>query len=249
MTDFVISLADVPIAVSALHESTRDFCGGWLVDEPARERIVLTQDDIESERRYAAEQNVREGLRVRSYGDAYLETLALYRRAASVLLRYDTVVFHGAVLAVGERAYLFTAPSGTGKTTHARFWLAQVPGCYVLNGDKPLLRIGDSDVVAYGTPWMGKEGMGVNGFLPLAGLCVLRRDDHDHIERLDAREALSTIIAQSHRPKDPMGLVRVVELAGRMGSLVPLWQMGCTLDERSALMSWRAMCGLADAEA
>ena len=243
MTEFVVELAGVPLAVSALYESTKEFCEGWLTDKPAIEQVSLTQDDLEAERHYSAEQNLREGLSVRSYNDAYLETLALYRRVASTLLPYDVVVFHGAVLALDGRAYVFTAPSGTGKTTHARYWLSQVPGCYVLNGDKPLLRIGERDVVAYGTPWMGKENMGTNSSLPLAGLCVLRRDDHDHIERLDMRDALATLIAQTYRPKDPVGLVRVVELAGRLGTVVPLWQMGCTLNENSALVSWHAMTG------
>lgn len=243
MTEFVVELAGVSIAVSALHESTQTFCERWLTDKPAVEGVNLTQEDLEAERRYSVEHNLRMGLSVRPHADAYLETLALYRRVACVLLPYDVIVFHGAVLAVDERAYVFTAPSGTGKTTHARYWLAQVPGCYVLNGDKPLLRVGEHDVVAYGTPWMGKECMGTNASLPLAGLCVLRRDDHDHIEPLDMRDALATLIAQTYRPRDPNELVRVVELAGRLGSVVPLWQMGCTLNESSALVSWRAMAG------
>ena len=241
MYDFVLELAGVPILVEALHETTRDFCADYLTDAEPRERIVLTQDDIDAERRRSAEHDERDGVPVRDYSDAYLETLALYRRAADVLLAYDVVVFHGVVMGLEGKAYIITAPSGTGKSTHASYWLKQVPGAYVLNGDKPLLAVRDDEVIAYGTPWRGKERIGVPGSLPLAGLCIIERADEHQIERIEPREALPVLIQQTHRPSTPEGLVKGVEIAGRIGALVPLWRLGATLNEQSALVSSQAM--------
>ncbi len=244
MTEFTAKLAGIAIGVSALHETAREYCAEYVVADEPELRVALTQADIDTERRFSALHNEREGIPVHNYSDEYLETLALYRKIAEVLLPRGVIVFHGAVLAEGGRAYLFTAPSGTGKTTHARNWLATVPDCHVLNGDKPLLRIEDDRVIACGTPWMGKERMGCNESLPLAGICLLERDDHDHIGRIDAEEALTTFIAQSHRPDSPTSLLQVVELVDKLSTIVPIWRMGCTPDEASALVSWRAMSGV-----
>lgn len=241
MCDFVVDLAGVPIQVEALFETTRDYCADYLTDAEPRERIVLTQEIIDAEQRFAEKRNRREGLPVRQYSEPYLETLALYRKAADVLLAYDTVVFHGVVMGLDGAAYILTAPSGTGKSTHASYWLSQVPGSYVLNGDKPLLAVREGEVRAYGTPWRGKERIGVPGSLPVAGICIIERAKEDFIERLEPREALPVLIQQTHRPATADGLVKGVEIAGRISGMVPLWRLGATLNEHSAIVSSQAM--------
>ena len=54
--------------------------------------------------------------------DAYLETLAIYRKIAEKMPAYDTFLFHGSAISVDGKAYIFTAKSSTGKSTHARLW-------------------------------------------------------------------------------------------------------------------------------
>ena len=241
MMDFTLELAGVPIAVQALHESTKRFCSDYLVDKNPTISVCVAQDDIDTERERSARLDKQEGKPVRRFSDAYLETLALYRKIADAMIEQDAIVFHGCVLAVDGQAYLFTAPSGTGKTTHARFWLNVVPGAYVLNGDKPLLLLTGDKVLACGTPWQGKEHMGCNATLPLAGLCILDRDTYDHIERVTLPSVLGRLVQQTYRPDRPEALVRSIELAGAVGERVPLYHMGCTLDERSATVSYEAM--------
>lgn len=61
-----------------------------------------------------------EGQPIRQYSDAYLETTAVQRKLAEKLFDYDTLLFHGSTIAVDNQAYLFTAKSGTGKSTHTQ---------------------------------------------------------------------------------------------------------------------------------
>ena len=241
MVSFAVELADVCVGVEALFGSTRDFCADYLTDAVPTERVTITEADIAAEHERAARQDERDGLSPRTWSDTYLETLALYRKVAACFLPHDTVVFHGTAVAVAGRAYLFTAPSGTGKTTHARYWLSQVPGAYVLNGDKPLLRVDADDVRVFGTPWRGKERLGVRGNLPLAGLCLLERGEADAICRIDAHEALPELIRQTHCPSGADALVCVVGLVARLAQAVPLWRMQATLDEASAQVSYAGM--------
>ena len=240
-TNFTISLAGVPIAVSALYPSTERFCRDYLTREDPVCSLALTAQDIVHERQRSAQQDEREGLPPRSFSDAYLETLALYRKLALPLLERDTVIFHGSVLAVDGRAYLFTAPSGTGKTTHTRLWLDQIPGAVVLNGDKPLLRITEGEVLACGTPWQGKENYGCNLNLPLKAVCILTRAQENHIEPVTMSQALGTLIQQTHRPEGTQALLKTLELVGRLGSQVKLYRLGCNMDPGAAWVSYEGM--------
>ncbi|MBT1173184.1 hypothetical protein JS528_07430 [Bifidobacterium sp. MA2] len=181
MTDFRMRVAGLDVAVRSIHDRIRIQCADYLIasrgfDADAREAdlaVATTQSDIDHERTIGEPGDWR---------DDYLETLAVFRRIAEYGPMHDRLVFHGATIEVDGRAYIFTAPSGTGKSTHIRLW-RRVFGdrVAIINGDKPILRIerdssgGAPRVVAYGTPWAGKEGWQRNVSAPLGGICVVER--------------------------------------------------------------------------
>ena len=103
------------------------------------------------------------------FTDEYLESLALYENLTQLLLSRDVLQFHCSALAMDGRAYLFTAPSGTGKSTHARLW-RQVfgPRVTMINDDKPLVRRQtDGSWRVYGTPYGGKHNLQTNTSQPI----------------------------------------------------------------------------------
>lgn len=241
MTDFTISLAGKNIGVSAMHETTKKFCQNYLTEAEPDFTVVICQEDIEFERLKSAEEDALEQIPTRQFSDRYLETLALYRKLAKGMLDYGAVVFHGSVLAYEGRAYLFTALSGTGKTTHSRLWLKNIPGCHILNGDKPLLRVTEDGVFACGTPWQGKEGYGCNEMLPLEAICVLERDRTNHIELISFRDGMNTLIQQTNRPTEPALLIKTLDLIGKIGTGVKLYRLGCNMEDEAAFCSFEGM--------
>ena len=241
MIDFTISLAGIPVGVSALYQSTEDFCRDYLTDEGPEFRVEITREDISAEKKYSALQDQRDGIPQRRIKSSYLETLALYRKVALPLLERDTLVFHGSVVALNGRAYLFTAPSGTGKTTHTRLWLENIEGSYVLNGDKPLLRLTGERTLVCGTPWQGKENYGCREILPLDAICVLERAKENRIERIDLGGALPTLFRQTHTPSDPSAIAKTTSLIGKIAGTVRLYRMGCNMDPEAARVSYRGM--------
>lgn len=246
MTSFTLSLAGVPAGVEAIHPAVGRFCREFFSEETPAFRVTMTASDIESERVRAARSDARDGLPARDYADAYLESIALYRKLSVGLLDKDAVVFHGAALGAGERAFLFTARSGVGKTTHARLWLKNIPGAFILNGDKPLLRLRGDVVFACGTPWKGKENYGRNAMLPLEAICLLERDAANHIEPVSFRDALPTLLQQTNRPEDPDALRKTLEIVCGLEDRVRFYRMGCNMEDEAAQMSFRAMaegCG------
>ena len=85
---------------------------------------------------------------------------------------YDMFLMHAAVVAVDGVAYIFTAPSGTGKTTHTMLWKKHFGDrAVIVNGDKPLIRLQDGKVYVCSTPWegQGRAGPGARGDVPGGG--------------------------------------------------------------------------------
>ena len=82
----------------------------------------------------------------------------IYRKIADALVDDGVILYHGSVIAVDGQGYLFTAKSGTGKSTHTALW-RELFGerAVMVNDDKPLLRVKDDQVTVYGTPWNGNR--------------------------------------------------------------------------------------------
>lgn len=241
---FHMQLAGRVIEVRPLYPYLREYCQGYLTDAPAEFTIAATPADIALERERSAREDVLEGIPVRHFSDAYLETLAVYRRLALRLLEYDTLLFHGSALAMDGAGYLFTAKSGTGKSTHARLWREQFGARVVMvNDDKPLLRLTEGGVLVCGTPWDGKHRRNTNISVPLKAVCLLSRDETNHIAPVTAREAYPALLQQSYRPEEPAAMVRTLELVDRLAAGVALYALGCNMERSAALTAWRGMNG------
>lgn len=98
--------------------------------------------------------------------------------AQAVILREGLSIHASAVVSDGK-AYLFLGKSGTGKSTHARLWLKNIPGSHLLNDDNPAVRLIDGSPVAFGTPWSGKTPCYRDESAPVGGFVRLRQGDAD----------------------------------------------------------------------
>ena len=134
----------------------------------------------------------------------YAESICVFRAIAQQLPRFDAFVFHAAVVAYEGRGYAFSAPSGTGKTTHARLWMQVFGenGAEIINGDKPILRFIDGTLYAFGTPWCGKERMQKNTAVPLCALSFLERATENTVRTMGNAEAVARLIDQIIMPTE-----------------------------------------------
>ena len=158
------------------------------------------------------------------------EEIGLLRRVGLELLQnHDGMYIHGAVVLYKGLAYLFTATSGTGKSTHVQLW-KQLLGdrVRILNGDKPLLRRINGRIMVCGSPWRGKEGWGENTDAPLCGIFVLRRSTADRVEQLSDLEILDELLCATIYPEDPELTQKLLELIGHIMESVPVRALYCT---------------------
>ena len=221
-----------------IHEQCREYRAAGVPDF----RIEITPSDIVFEREKSAQADKAEERAIQFYSDGYLETLAAYRKIAERMPEYDTVLFHGSCVAVDGAGYLFTAKSGTGKSTHTRLWRELLGDrAIMINDDKPLIRISDSGAIIYGTPWDGKHHLSNNIAISLKAICILERAKENAILPVTREEALPMLIQQTYRPADPLTLAETLTLIDRLGMEVKLYRLRCNMDISAAKLSYGTM--------
>lgn len=159
------------------------------------------------------------------------------------LLGYDGMLLHASAVVKDGYAYLFSAPCGTGKSTHTSIW-RQTFGedqVIMLNDDKPALRREDGRWYAYGTPWSGKTDQNSNLRVPLGGVCMLSRGEVNEIEPFTGTKAVFAILEQTARPYSGAARMRVLELLDKLLQEVPVWKLRCTPTQEAARVSHEAM--------
>ena len=220
-------------------------CTAYRTDDGEEIFTIRTeQTDINLERERSAREDALEGRQVRTYSDEYLETLAVYRKIAEKMPFYDTFLFHGSCVAVDGTGYLFTAKSGTGKSTHTRLWREMLGDRAVMvNDDKPLIRVSEDGAYIYGTPWDGKHRLSSNICVPLKAVCVLTRAAENQIRRITAREAYPMLLQQSYRPTDTAAMTKTLSLIDRLSQQADLWRLGCNISPEAAQTAYDAMRG------
>lgn len=239
-----IGIADCAVAAEVMFESTQRLCKEYLCGQNADFTVEITPDDIAFEREKSRAEDLAEGKPARALTDAQLEITALQRKIAEKMFDYNTLVFHGSVVAVDGEAYLFTAKSGTGKSTHTALW-RQIFGerAVMVNDDKPFLRITQDGVTAYGSPWNGKHGLGSNIAAPLKGICILERGIENSIQEIPAGEALFMLLQQSNRPMDKRKMPIYMELLDTLSRNVRFYRLKCNQLPEAARISYEAMSG------
>lgn len=169
----------------------------------------------------------------------YLSTgINFYRK----LLDYDGFMLHASAVVVDEKAYLFSANSGTGKSTHTKLWLEYFGSrAYILNDDKPALRLIDGKWYAFGTPWSGKEDISVNTCAEVAGIAVVKRAEKNSIEPYVGTSAIFDIFSQVTRPRSYELREKSMNLLGKLISDVPIWKLSCNMELEAAKIAYQAM--------
>ena len=242
MAEFSMKIAGHTARVSSLFESTPQYFRSYLTDDPPEFFIHVTREDITFEQADLLEEAHRDGFKPRVFTDPFLERAAIQRAFAEYLFDHGILLFHGSAIAVDEKGYLFTAHSGTGKSTHTRFW-QQTFGdrAVMVNDDKPFLELREDGVWLHGSPWSGKHGLDSNICVPLQGLCILERGKENHIAPIAAQEALPMLQKQAYRPLAAEKESTFLQLTGQLSRSASLWKMACTKEPAAAQIAFDAM--------
>lgn len=234
---FKIKIADTVVEIHNVYQLVRALCKDYIYDGDGCDfSVASTKEMIEKEKLAMSEEHPQ--------NDAYVENICIYRQIALKLLERDAFVMHAATIGVGDKAYAFTAKSGTGKSTHIALWKRMLKEkVYAINGDKPIIRIVDGKVYVYGSPWCGKELWNSNVRAELNGLCFLERGEENSIEKIDISQAATMIMKQILIPSDAQGVIKTFDLVDKMLRSTNVWRLKCNISMEAAELSYKAMHG------
>ena len=168
----------------------------------------------------------------------YMGTGAYFSRE---LLKFDGSYLHASAVILNGKAYLFSANSGTGKSTHTEKW-CRLFGAKYLNDDKPALRRVDGVWFAYGTPWSGKHDLSSPEGVPLGGIAFLKRGQENTIKPMAAGDAVKYFMSQSlWQLGDSASMEKQLSLVDDILRRIPIWELTCRNDDAAAFVSRNAM--------
>ncbi len=241
MCDFKIGIAGKVVAVSALFDSTREYCRDYLTDSECVDiSVSVCKEDLEYEREKTKKEQSPEdfaGLTAHHF-----ELTAVYRKIAEALVDYNIILFHGSCIAVDGEAFIFSAKSGTGKSTHTALWRKRFgERCIMVNDDKPLIEVRDNEIVVWGTPWDGKHRLSTNTSVHLSAICILERATENSIVRQSVLAAFPELLGQTYRFANVEKMKKTLSLLQNIVNKIELYRLGCNMDISAADVAYNGM--------
>lgn len=231
MQKFNIRLADLNVQIEYNYDYMNSFCKDYITQIDMHDIVAKTD----------SEAILKEKALVPNAPVEACESLCIYRCIGEQLPEFERFVFHGAAIEYKNNAYLFTAPSGTGKTTHINLWRKYLGDKVdIINGDKPIIKV-DKTATVYGTPWAGKEGYQRNTSAPLKAVCILKQGKINNIRQLEKSEAVNHLMRQVYLPCNPTALSKTLNLLGALIENVPVYMLECDISEQAFKTSFYQM--------
>ena len=214
---FEARLAGHPVRYAFRYPKTRLYFRSQLKASDGAADILASPEDIARAKELIPEQNAED----------YAEFKALCALTGRFLLRrYGCCIFHSVALLYRGKAWLLTAPSGTGKTTQFMNWRKLLPSeITMISGDMPVLEQLDGEITVHPSPWNGKESIGSFLSAPLGGIVLLEQGQENRIEPLPVREAIVSLIPQFVTTADTEA--EILTLCGLLEGLLhkPVWKL------------------------
>lgn len=161
------------------------------------------------------------------------------------LLHYNGLLLHSSAVVIDDEAYLFSADCGVGKSTHTSLWVKYLKhkNPYILNDDKPAIRIMEDGIYAYGTPFSGKHDISENKKAKLKGICFLEQSKENHIEKIEPKEAVKLIFSQTVRKLKKEEMNKLFDVMEVILKEIPIYKLQCDMSKEAVNLSYKTMRG------
>lgn len=154
------------------------------------------------------------------------------------ILKFNGILVHSSAVVYKHKAYLFTAPSGTGKSTHTSLWLENLKDAYILNDDKPAVRVIDGEIFAYGTPFSGKNDISRNEKVTLGGIVYVTRGSENHIFKVNTPQAINILIWQTVKFRSQKTAEYALNVISKILSKIKIKQLCCNVSKEAFITSF-----------
>lgn len=227
-------IADITVDLGYKYDRMKKQADAYRISEDVAPEVTIYLSDS------FLEQKSKENPQITPEMAEYIYTGSLFY---SGLILFGGFMLHASAVLMDGRAYLFSANSGVGKSTHTAMW-QKVFGkerAKILNDDKPAIRIEADGIYAFGTPWSGKTDLNVNVKAPIAGICFIERGKTNKIKRENAGEIIGRLLAQTIRPSDEKDMDLLLRHIDKVLQEIPVYTLSCDISEEAVYTSYNAM--------
>ena len=233
----VYRIAGMNIAVQTRYEYTKKYLSDYAVDDTDYELYIEPDDEMLAH---------EEALNAKIHGvrstPALCESIAILRAICDHIIHRGGFFLHCSCLKYKGKAIVFTAPSGTGKSTHAALWAAHFGGdVEMINDDKPLVREENGGFVIYGTPWRGKHSRGANISAPIGAVFFLSQAPENAAYPIDSFSALSQLMQQTVIPRGKDDTSALLDMLGRLIEQTPMFRLECNISDEAVMTALNAL--------
>lgn len=226
----VYRIADLTVKYDCVYNTLKSRSEKYLCDEKEAQIELSLDEDYYISRRKVFPDTSDEMLEYMGMGTAFYKEL----------LSFEGMMLHSSAVAFDGEAYLFSAPSGVGKSTHTQKWLEVFPNAFIINDDKPAIRKISGKYYAFGTPFSGKNDVSVNGGYPIKGICFIDRGDNQ-IQRIESETALKPLFNQTIRPVDKNKMDLLCDRVEDILKCIPFYVMHCDVSVDAVKMAYDKM--------
>lgn len=158
---------------------------------------------------------------------------------------FDGLVFHSSALSCEGEGVVFSAESGTGKSTHTSLWLKEFNDTKIINDDTPIIRVlPDGKVMLYGTPWAGSTGINSNESVPLKAIVFLSRSEVNSIKPVSFASVMQNFLSALSSPLTSEMFSQTLDIISKICKTVPIYSLGCNMKSDAAKVAKAGIYGI-----
>lgn len=150
-----------------------------------------------------------------------------------IALRHQLIPIHASAISYNNEAIIFSAPSTTGKSTHARLWQQVFEDVIIINDDKPLIKYENNQFLIVGTPWSGKSILNENLSVPLKAIVFLKQNKDNFVEELKINEKLTYFLRNIYRPMTEELFQDLLDTLEVLINKIPIYLLNCNISEEA----------------
>lgn len=230
-------IADLIVKFDAQYDVLNKRATKYLCSENKKEdfKIVVNNDMIEKEKKND-----------KTLTNELAEYMIMGTTFYKTLLNFNGCLLHSSAVVIDEEAYLFSANCGTGKSTHTSLWLKYLKekSPYILNDDKPAIRIMEDGIYAYGTPFSGKYDISKNSKAKLKGICFIEQALQNTIKKIEPKEAITLFFEQTLRKLTKEQMLKLLDIMDIILKEIPIYKLYCDMSKEAVILSYKTMRGV-----
>ena len=154
-----------------------------------------------------------------------------YLAFEDVLINHQAFILHSSFISWQNNGILFTAPSGTGKSTQADLW-KKYEDADIYNGDRTIIRKIDGKYYGFGSPYAGSSGIYRNESAPIKAIVVIEQEPDNVIRRLHGREAFLPLFRETlMNTWNKEYMEKMTDLLMDVACQIPVYHLSCRPDQ------------------